>query len=276
MKGWHGPHAPCPVCWRDEDSLEHLIRCEGSSIRVSREHFHRLLTADIKSYCERHEYGALTMRYSIEYAKALLSKSIPATDIIGGWLGIPTPRFLYFYSPHIEISQKTGKQIRQVLSRVIAESIKWLQTAWRLRCRVAHAGSSQDDSQSTRSNTTTHLTSFHRMARGQNTHRFPSTDMSSQTSLLSYLVEDLQLTPLDFGLDDDDASERTINEQRCSPGLSPDIHDNNRTEVGTGASADTSLTPTFIAHHGRPQRFRLTSFRGKLIEGEPLLYDLSK
>ena len=276
MKGHSGPYAPCPVCWRGEDSLEHLIRCEGSSIRASRSHFHRLLTADIKSYCDRHDYEDSTIRHSIEYAKALVSTSIPATDSIGGWLGIPTPRFLFFYNSDHEISQKVGKQFRQVLSRIIAESIKWLQAAWRLRCRAAHVSSSQDDSQSTRSNTTTHLTSFHRMARGQNTHRNTASERSSQTSLLPYLVDEVQLTPLDFGLEHDDTSiSGTSIENNSERGISLSSLDENILEINTEVTMCEELTTPCIDTGGRPKRFRVTNLRGRLIEGEPLLYDLS-
>ena len=276
MKGRLGPILPCQVCNRGEDSLEHLIRCEGNCIRTSREHFHGLLIMDIRSYCQRHGFSDTTRKVSIEYAKALVSTSLSEQDTIGGWLGIPNPRFLYFYHSDCDISQKVGKQFRQVLSRIIAESIKWLQIAWRLRCRAAHAGSSQEDSQSTRSNTTTRLTSFHRMARGQHTHRTPGSERSSQTSLLPHLVDDLHLTPIEFGLDNDDGEieEDRIEENNIS-GLSNSPEDIDMMGVTADATPPPSILPTYIDNTGRPQRYRITNLRGRLIEGEPLLYDLS-
>ena len=93
-----------------------------------------------------------------------------------------------------------GKELRQVLPRIIAENIKWLKRAWRLRCSIAHGTSATGGSQSTRLNTTLQLTSFHRMAQGQNTHHTQDSVVSSQTSLIPHLTPDLNLTPVNFGL----------------------------------------------------------------------------
>ena len=128
-KGLIGPIAPCPLCHASEDTMEHLIRCEAQTIRVSRNYFLTLLLHDIRDYCTRHHFSTDTVTNSVAYAKACATWSLPATDAIGGWLGIPTPRFIYFYSPDKPISGKTGKEMMQVLPRIVAESIKWLQQA---------------------------------------------------------------------------------------------------------------------------------------------------
>ena len=288
MKGFTGPIAPCPVCAQEEDTLEHLPRCAGNSIWQSRIHFHNLLLHDIRDYCTRNRFTTSTVTYSIAYAKACVSTSLPALDIIGGWLGIPTLRFLYFYHPDSVISQVVGKELREVLTRIVAESIKWLKHAWRMRCRSHHAGGTGEDTQSTRSDTTLQLTSFHRMAQGQNMHRSQDDPISSQTSLIPHLSASTSFTELDSELS-------AVNGTYATSQPEMNISQSHREQVIPGAESsqlpmarDSEPTDDYIertsprgpsdalcGNRGRPIRFRITNLRGTLIEGEPLLYDLS-
>ena len=126
MKGRLGPIGPCPLCLQKEDTLEHLITCTSTNLRLPREHFQHLLLQDIRTYCITNRLQLLTMKYSIAYAHACANPDIGVDDAIGGWLGIPTPRFLFCYQPNSLIPTKVERELHQVLPRIIAESIKWL------------------------------------------------------------------------------------------------------------------------------------------------------
>ena len=183
----------CPLCLSDEDSLEHLTRCQYPSIKDARIQFKQVLHLDIMNYGRREGFTDEAIRLTVAYATACGNLDMDAFDCIGGWIALPTPRFLFLYSPDIVISDKVYRELGRLLPRVISEHIKWLLGIWKTRCTLVHTGNSTtttSDSQSTTTTTTRHqfmttLPSFNTRGR-RSRQRNRTGSLTQQTSILPY------------------------------------------------------------------------------------------
>ena len=191
-KGKNTPLPVCPLCLQGTDDLEHFLCCEHHLISRARNIFHHQLLGDVSAYCRKRNMSQDALSLASEYAKACVSPLLDVNDRIGGWLAIPTPRFLYFFSPDRRVSDTLMSELLNVLPRIIAEHIQWLAKVWRYRCKLVHMPASQSSSDCSSLDsdmlaTAGRLSSFTRMTRGQDTHQGPVriVDEESTTSQLT-------------------------------------------------------------------------------------------
>ena len=186
----------CPLCLQDEDSLEHLIRCTYSTIRDDRIHFKQLINLDIANYGRKHEYSQDAIKLAQEYATACGDMRMDAFDCVGGRLAIPTPRFLFRYSPDTMITSRIYRDLAQLLPSVISEHLKWLLRIWKTRCTLVHTRSNSNtqsiSSSATSSQFVTTLSAFHTTTsrRTRRTHQSLLSDNNLlQTSILPFTAD---------------------------------------------------------------------------------------
>ena len=189
-KGKDTPLPECPLCHHGTDDLEHFLCCEHHHISRARNIFHTHLFDDVSTYCKKHNLSPDALSLASDYAKACVSPLLDVNDHIGGWLAIPTPRFLYFFSPDRMVSDTIMTELLNVLPRVIAEHIQWLAKVWRYRCKLVHIPDSQLSSADSSLDSDMlasagRISSFTRMTRGQGTHQGPSCDVEEVVVSLS-------------------------------------------------------------------------------------------
>ena len=128
--GEHAPVPPCPLCHTGEDSLEHITHCSDPTISASRREHFRSLDDKLFSYCDRNSLPDAALSLSRAYLVACASTELPDIDILGGWLGIPVPRFHSFFNPNIYITEPVAAGLRLLIPRIIADSLDWLHSTW--------------------------------------------------------------------------------------------------------------------------------------------------
>ena len=206
-----GPDAPipvCPLCLEGEDSLEHLTICSHSRIATSRQALFQSLHHEIIEYCRKQDLPQAALIRAREYVFACASTRLPPLDILGGWMGIPVPRFLHFYGPNVQITDEVASGLKLLLPKIMGECLTWLDVTWKLRCHLVHSAPSSASSQSTTQNSVIsegspagplRLRTFHRRT---DRRMLPSPD---ERTLASSTGDDDQLTipsPLLHGVQD--------------------------------------------------------------------------
>ena len=203
-KGKNAPIATCPLCLQGIDELEHFLCCEHHLVTRARQIFHAQLLQDISAYCRKKKLSLSARSLAQDYAKACTSPMLDVNDRIGGWLAIPSLRFLHFFSPDIRLTDTVMKDLLLVLPRVTAAHIQWIDKIWRYRCKLIHAPNSQGSSTNTSIASgmlaaAGRITSFTKLTRGQGTHPDPSSadrNNLSQLTIDSFSDGDMYRTQL--------------------------------------------------------------------------------
>ena len=122
-QGDDAPIPPCPLCHEGKDSLEHLTHYNNPFIRNSYiAHFQEL---DKKRFCNKRELRDSVLSLARAYLFACANTELSDIDVLGGWTGIPSPRFLYFCHPNILLSDSKVEGLRQLLERSPLLSRSW-------------------------------------------------------------------------------------------------------------------------------------------------------
>ena len=133
---------PCPLCQDDEDSLEHLTACSYGIVSDSRRRLFQDIDEKLMTFCTSQDFPDEVLLLSRAYITACASTTLPTIDILGGWTGIPLPRFISLFHPNIHISEQVAAGLRLTLPRIIADCLDWLHSIWRKRCSIIHGLSS--------------------------------------------------------------------------------------------------------------------------------------
>ena len=152
--GDEAPIPPCPLCLTGEDSLEHLTHCSDPYMRTSRQDLFHSLDDKLHSFCTKQNYPTEVLTTSRAYLFACASTQLPDIDILGGWLGIPVPRFLSFFSSNRVISRDEYDGLMMTLPRIIADCLTWLHQTWRKRCSLVHGRSDSNSQDATATSAT--------------------------------------------------------------------------------------------------------------------------
>ena len=125
-QGAEAPIPVCPLCELDADSLEHLLICSHPTIMASRHTLFQAIHSELIDYCRTHDLSNAVLARARAYAYACASPLVPPIDILGGWMGIPVPRFIHFFGPNVPISDTVANGLKTLLPKIMAECLIWL------------------------------------------------------------------------------------------------------------------------------------------------------